>query len=110
MGNGYKVWHYTSTLMHETHFGEKEELWEVTWQSLPVEKFPAFPILTKPVTGGVKPSQPVASKQAYRLVDITYYSEIMTLESLKLRVSNSIPFLSSCSGVPCLVPTLSPKS
>jgi translation initiation factor 2A len=71
MGNGYKVWHYTSTLMHETHFGEREELWEVTWQSSPVEKFPAFPILTKPVTGGVKPSQPVASKQAYRLVDIT---------------------------------------
>jgi translation initiation factor 2A len=87
MGNGYKVWHYTSTLMHETHFGEKEELWEVTWQSSPVEKFPAFPIVTKPVTGGVKPSQPVASKQAYRLVDITYNSDIITLILLLSRVS-----------------------
>ena len=68
MGNGYKVWHYTSTLMHETHLSDKEELWEVKWQSSPVEKFPAFQILNKPVAGGVKPSQPVASKQAYRLI------------------------------------------
>ena len=66
MGNGYKVWHYTSTLMHETSM-DKEELWEVKWQLAPKEKYTAFPILNRPVAGGVKPSQPVASKQAYRL-------------------------------------------
>ena len=66
MSNGYKVWHYTSTLLHEKLCAEREELWEVAWQPSTIDKHPTFNILTKPVAGGVKPSQPVASKQAYR--------------------------------------------
>jgi translation initiation factor 2A len=66
MSNGYKIWHYTSTLLHEKLCEGKEELWEVAWQPSPLETPPAFNILTKPVAGGVKPSHPVASKQAYR--------------------------------------------
>ena len=38
MSNGFKVWHYTSTLMYETFYkdatslGPGEELWEATWR------------------------------------------------------------------------------
>ena len=66
MGNGYKIWHYTSTLLCEKLCEAKEELWEVNWKPDSSEKPPAFTILTKPVAGGVQMSQPVASKQVYR--------------------------------------------
>lgn len=31
-GNGYKIWHYTGSLVHEKSIGE---LWEVKWQPVP---------------------------------------------------------------------------
>lgn len=60
-GNGYKVWHYTSTLMHETAYNE---LWEATWRPQK-ELEQQFSVLSRPITGGVTPSQPKASKMAY---------------------------------------------
>ena len=70
MGNGYKIWHYTSTLLHETFYRDPtndkpgEELWEVIWKPHP-GLGQKFPILNKPIEGGIKPKQPQASKQAY---------------------------------------------
>jgi len=54
--------------MHEITLDGKEELWEVKWQNSLPSSYPPFPILSSPIAGGVQPSQPVASKQAYRLV------------------------------------------
>jgi len=71
MSNGFKVWHYTSTLMYETFYkdatslGPGEELWEATWRPNSELGSKKFQILDKPVSGGVKPKQPQASKQAY---------------------------------------------
>ena len=70
MGNGFKVWHYTSTLLHETFYrdpsekGAGEELWEVSWRPNPALSN-KFQIQDKPIQGGIKPKQPQASKQAY---------------------------------------------
>ncbi|TRY72652.1 hypothetical protein TCAL_01151 [Tigriopus californicus] len=65
-GNGFKVWHYTSSLIFEHPIETPgEELWEVAWQNAPPEKFLAFQIQYKPVEG-IQPKQPVASKEAYR--------------------------------------------
>ena len=34
MGNGFRVYHYSSALLHEHLLGEgKEELWEVAWRN-----------------------------------------------------------------------------
>ena len=69
MSNGFKVWHYTSTLLHETLFkdttelGPGEELWETAWR--PHLNAAKFAILDKPIQGGVKSQQATASKQAY---------------------------------------------
>jgi len=69
MSNGFKVWHYTSTLLHETLFKDAtqleagEELWEAAWR--PHLNADKFAILDKPIQGGVKPKQAQASKQAY---------------------------------------------
>ena len=71
MSNGFKVWHYTSTLMYETFYkdatslGPGEELWEATWRPNSELGSKKFQILDKPISGGVKPKQPQASKQAY---------------------------------------------
>lgn len=71
MGNGYKIWHYTSTLLHETFYkdatqmGPGEELWEATWRPNSNLSAGKFEILEKPILGGIKPKQPQASKQAY---------------------------------------------
>merc|ERR1712080_728335 len=32
VGNGYKVWHYSGSLIHEITFKDSDELWEVDWQ------------------------------------------------------------------------------
>ncbi|XP_003707307.2 eukaryotic translation initiation factor 2A [Megachile rotundata] len=65
MGNGFKIWHYTGTLLYERPWNEQEELWEVLWQTFPPQTFPEKPISYKAVEG-IAPSQPQASKQAYR--------------------------------------------
>ncbi|XP_033227264.1 eukaryotic translation initiation factor 2A [Belonocnema kinseyi] len=65
MGNGFKIWHYTGTLLYERPWSKQEELWEVQWQTFPDNTFPENPISYKAVEG-IAPSQPQASKQAYR--------------------------------------------
>ncbi|KAF3420850.1 hypothetical protein E2986_01016 [Frieseomelitta varia] len=65
MSNGFKIWHYTGTLLYERPWNEQEELWEVLWQTFPPETFPEKPISYKAVEG-IAPSQPQASKQVYR--------------------------------------------
>ncbi|XP_076665735.1 eukaryotic translation initiation factor 2A isoform X1 [Andrena cerasifolii] len=65
MGNGFKIWHYTGSLLYERPWNEQEELWEVLWQTFPPDTFPEKSISYKAVEG-IAPSQPQASKQAYR--------------------------------------------
>jgi len=82
-GNGLKVWHYTSTLFHETVLvnrksnatpNEKQiaaptvdELWEVQWRPVPEGTYPpSFHVMTRAMAGGLESKTPTASKQAYR--------------------------------------------
>jgi len=62
-GNGYKVWHYTGSLMHEKAFSAPDELWEADWQT--TLSHPTFKI-SKQAVQGIAPSQPQVSKQVYR--------------------------------------------
>jgi len=64
-GNGYKVWHYSGSLLHEKMFQDSDELWEVDWQAVPEGKYPPFKVSKAKVTGIVS-SQPKESKQVYR--------------------------------------------
>ena len=46
-----------------------DELWEVSWQpSAPGTHPTSFPIVARPIAGGVESKTPTASKQAYRSV------------------------------------------
>merc|ERR1711872_402420 len=64
-GNGYKVWHCSGSLLHEKSFQTGDELWEVAWQNASDGTFGQFQI-SKTKVSGIKASQPVESKQAYR--------------------------------------------
>ncbi|XP_039296306.1 eukaryotic translation initiation factor 2A [Nilaparvata lugens] len=65
MGNGFKIWHYSGTLLYERPWNAQEELWEVLWQRFPAGTFKPPVINYKPVEG-IQPSQPTYSKQVYR--------------------------------------------
>jgi len=65
MGNGYKVWHYSGSLLHEKMFQNNDELWECDWQSAKPGLYGNFKI-SKAKVVGIEPSQPQVSKQAYR--------------------------------------------
>ncbi|XP_063224336.1 eukaryotic translation initiation factor 2A [Bacillus rossius redtenbacheri] len=65
VGNGFKIWHYTGTLLYERPWNQQEQLWEVLWQTYPAGVFKEHAVSYRPVEG-IQPSQPQASKQAYR--------------------------------------------
>jgi len=63
VGNGFRVWHYSSALLHEHLLEEgKEELWEVAWRN--EQNCPDFNVSYAKVQG-IQPKQPQASKVAY---------------------------------------------
>lgn len=63
MGNGYKIWHYSGSLMHEKDFKPPDELWEADFQI--TAPYPAFKI-SKQAVQGIKSKTPQESKQVYR--------------------------------------------
>lgn len=65
IGNGYKIWHYSGSLIHEKLFSPPDELWETDWQSALPESIPSFKI-SKQLVSGIQTTQPQVSKQVYR--------------------------------------------
>lgn len=64
MGNGFKIWHYSGALLHETNWPEGQELYEVTWQKYADSVYSEKPITNVKVQG-IQSSQPQASKAKY---------------------------------------------
>ena len=52
-------------MIHSFISGAGEELWEASWRPNPEAGNAQFAIQNKPISGGIKPQQPQASKQAY---------------------------------------------
>ncbi|XP_076027707.1 eukaryotic translation initiation factor 2A [Genypterus blacodes] len=40
VSNGYRIWHYTGSVLHKQETPVGSELWEVRWQSFPAGTFP----------------------------------------------------------------------
>lgn len=64
MSNGFKIWHYTGALLHETHWPEKQELLEIIWQKYAPGVLKENPISYDKVEG-IASKTPQASKQKY---------------------------------------------
>jgi translation initiation factor 2A len=65
MSNGFKVWHYSGALLHETIWPTPAELYEIKWQRFADGVFPE-PTITAEKVEGIKSSVPQASAQVYR--------------------------------------------
>ncbi|GFO11511.1 eukaryotic translation initiation factor 2a [Plakobranchus ocellatus] len=66
VGNGYRIWHYTGTLMLQKFTENHAELWEVHWRPRPCDEAPKFSISSSPVASGAAVEQPKAKAGAYR--------------------------------------------
>lgn len=64
IGNGFKVWHYSGALLHETPWPTGQELLQVTWQKYDENVFKEMPISNVKVQG-IETSQPQPSKAVY---------------------------------------------
>ncbi|TMW46564.1 hypothetical protein DOY81_008364 [Sarcophaga bullata] len=64
ISNGFKIYHYSGALMHETFWPQGQELLGVEWQQFAENTFKE-PVITKTKQEGIKSSQPEASKKAY---------------------------------------------
>ncbi|BFF96946.1 eukaryotic translation initiation factor 2A [Drosophila madeirensis] len=64
ISNGFKVYHYSGALLHETMWPKGQELLGIEWQQYADQTFPE-PKITKAKHEGIKSSQPEASKKAY---------------------------------------------
>ena len=65
IGNGYKIWHYSGALIYEQSYGEKDELYDVSWQKACKDMFKE-PMVSFQKVEGIVSTQPQASKEAYR--------------------------------------------
>ncbi|XP_017072437.1 eukaryotic translation initiation factor 2A [Drosophila eugracilis] len=64
ISNGFKVYHYSGALLHETMWPQGQELLGIEWQQFADKTF-SEPKITKAKHEGIKSSQPEASKKAY---------------------------------------------
>ncbi|XKL62803.1 hypothetical protein PGB90_002636 [Kerria lacca] len=62
--NGFKIYHYSGTLLYERPWNKQEELWEVIWQVFPENKFKKPTISFKQVEG--IQTNDAAAKEVYR--------------------------------------------
>lgn len=95
IGNGYKIWHYSGTLLHEKLWPQGEELYDVCWKSVLPGTFNE-PTISYQKVEGITTTQPQASKQAYRPpgargkpgVAFNLHDEIVTPEKSKFFYDN----------------------
>lgn len=64
IGNGFKIWHYSGALLHESSWPTGQELYEVLWQKYPPGVFQEQPISNVKVQG-ILTSTPQVSKAVY---------------------------------------------
>lgn len=64
VGNGFKVWHYSGSVLHQWD-AEGAELWEVRWQAAPNGRYPERPITYQAIPTSLGSTQ-APPTQAYR--------------------------------------------
>lgn len=65
MANGFKIWHYSGALLHETMWPAGMELLEVAWERCPDNTYKE-PVISAVKVQGIASSVPQASAQPYR--------------------------------------------
>ncbi|KAH8378745.1 hypothetical protein KR009_001149 [Drosophila setifemur] len=95
ISNGFKVYHYSGALLHETMWPQGLELLGIEWQKFDDKTF-TEPKITKAKHEGIKSSQPEASKKAYTPPHLRLLKEGKNPE--KYLPQPSIPGLAPAAG------------
>ncbi|KAJ7324780.1 hypothetical protein JRQ81_017800 [Phrynocephalus forsythii] len=66
VGNGYKIWHYTGSVLYKYEVQQNAELWQVAWQPFLDGVFPAKAVTYHAVPSKVLDDEPKAAQAAYR--------------------------------------------
>ncbi|KAH0624077.1 hypothetical protein JD844_007414 [Phrynosoma platyrhinos] len=65
VGNGYKIWHYSGSILYKYEVEQNAELWQVAWQPFLDGVFPAKPVRYQALPSKVPNDEPKPA-QAYR--------------------------------------------
>ncbi|KFM57210.1 Eukaryotic translation initiation factor 2A, partial [Stegodyphus mimosarum] len=65
IGNGYRIWHYTGSLLQEIILDTYEELYDIRWKPVPEGTYIGKPTIYTPVPG-IKSKFAQVSKEVYR--------------------------------------------
>lgn len=65
VSNGFRIWHYTGSVLHKQEVASGSELWEVRWQLFPEGAFPERTITYQAAPSELGTTQ-APPKQAYR--------------------------------------------
>lgn len=65
VSNGFRIWHYTGSVLHKQETAAGSELWEVRWQLFPEGAFPERTITYQAAPSELGTTQ-ATPKQAYR--------------------------------------------
>ncbi|KAL6104877.1 eif2a [Pungitius sinensis] len=65
VSNGFKIWHYTGSVLHKQEAEPGSELWEVRWQPVPEGHFPGRPVRYQAAPSQLGTTQATPT-QAYR--------------------------------------------
>ncbi|KAF4804251.1 Eukaryotic translation initiation factor 2A [Turdus rufiventris] len=65
VGNGYKIWHYTGSVLHCHEVPSDQEMWQVFWQPFPDGVFPERAVRYQAVPSELPRAEPRPA-QAYR--------------------------------------------
>jgi len=89
-GNGFKVWHYTGSLLYELMWPDKQELYELTWQKYK-EGFWKEPEVSAKKVEGIQSVQPQASAKKYVPPNIRLLGEEAANSSVAPPAQGPIP-------------------
>ena len=89
-GNGFKIWHYTGSLLYELMWPDKQELYELTWQKYK-EGFWKEPEVSAKKVEGIQSVQPQASAKKYVPPNIRLLGEEAANSSVAPPAQGPIP-------------------
>lgn len=92
MGNGFKIWHYTGSLLYEMMWPDKQELLELMWQKYPDGTFKENVISYEKVEG-IQSVQKQASDKKYVPPNVRAFGGDSTSSSSPAPAQGPIPGL-----------------
>lgn len=98
VSNGYKIWHYTGSVLHKWDMAAGSELWEVRWQSFPDGSFPERAVKYQAAVSELGTTQ-APPTQAYRPPALRHLPATASSKLVRVRPNERKLQLPGCISV-----------